>query len=164
MKTRPIRVGDKVRVLRDRFIKRIGYPLVWYDLMDEVEADPRTAEALRVLGFAVGGLDFAKPSMPREFVTAVAKMRVEERGFGGGERQIFYEEPGGHAWRREGSVWAVRAKRTAMTGTYYPPRSGRSYDGEPWDEPGGLENRKTHIILTTVAGEIEACDVELVTP
>lgn len=157
MKTRPIRVGDKVRVLRDRFIKRIGYPLVWYDLTDDVEADPRTAEALRVLGWT-------GRRMPREFVTAVAKMRVEERGFGGRERQIFYEEPGGYG-RWPGAVLQVRHKRTAMTGTYYPPRSGRSsHDGEPWDEPGGLENRKTRIILTTDAGEIEACDVELVTP
>lgn len=151
-----IRVGDRVRVLRDRFIDRIGYPLIWGMLTDEVESDPRTAEALRVLGWT-------GRRMPQEFVRAVAKMRVEERGFGGRERRIFYHEPGGFdQW--QGSVLEVYGKRFAKTGTYFPPAGGvNSYDGEEWYEPGGLDDCKTHIILSTSAGDIEACDVELLT-
>lgn len=149
-----IRVGDKVRVLRDRFITRVGYPLVWVNLTDEVEADKRTAEALKVLGWA-------GRTMPRDFVRAVARMRVEERGFGGRDRQIFYEEPGGYG-RLEGSVLEVYSKRIAKTGRYYAPSGGvSSYDGDHWCEPGGLADCKTHVILLTPAGEIEACDVEL---
>lgn len=150
-----IKVGDKVRVLRDRFIERVGYPLIYGMLTDEVEADPRTAEALRVLGWT-------GKRMPNEFVIAVAKMRVQERGFGGRQRQIIYEPPGGFG-RWPGTVLEVYGKRLAKTGVYYPPSGGvNSYDGEEWYEPGGLGDCKTHIILSTPAGEIEACDVELV--
>lgn len=173
-KRRPIRPGDRVRVLRDRFIERIGYPLVWWMLEEEVEKDPRTREALRVLGVpgfeAVEGapskgghfFDFQATEIPRYFAIAVAKLRVEERRFGGNERKIFYHEPGGYG-RWAGSVLEVYSKRIAKTGTRFSAKYGRSsYDGEEWYEPGGLEDCKTHIILSTVAGDIEACDVELV--
>lgn len=149
-----IRPGDKVRVLRDRFIERIGYSLVWWMFEDEVESDPRTADALRALGW--------QGNIPRSFVIAVAKMRVEERGFGGNERKIFYHETGGYG-RWPGCVLEVYSKRIAKTGTRFPPSGGIGSDGEYWDYPGGLENCRTHIILNTDAGEIEACDVELVT-
>lgn len=169
MKNLVIRPGDKVRVLRDRFIERVGYPLVWWMLEEEVENDPRVHEALRVLeipGFTAADnanfpsaiADAAK--VPRAFLIAVAKMRVEERGFGGRERQIFYEKQGGFG-RWPGCVLEVYSKRIAKTGSYYPPGRGystMSYDADP--EPGGLENCKTHIILMTASGEIEACDVE----
>lgn len=155
MKPRPIRIGDKVRVLRPRYIRRIGYPLIWYDLVDEVEKDPRVGDALRALGYT-------GKKVPRDFQVAVAKLRVQERGFGGRVRSIHHEEPGvfGHF---AGVTSEVYAKRLAKTGVYFPPRSGVShYDGEQWYEPGGLDECKTHIILTIDGGEIEACDVELV--
>lgn len=163
MKRPVIRVGDKVRVLRDRFIERIGYPLVWRMLMDEVENDPRTRAAYELLtGKSTAGVLGLKPRpLPRDFLAVVAKLRVEERCFGGRQRSIHYEKPGGYG-RRAGSVLEVYGKRLAKTGIYCAPSYGvSSYDGEPWEEPGGLDECKTHIILTTSAGDIEACDVEL---
>ncbi len=151
-----IRPGDRVRVLRDRFIERIGYPLVWTMLLEEVEEDPRTRAGFEALGFT--------GKIPRRFLYEVAKLRVEQRGFGGRERSIHYEPPGGYG-RWPGAVLHVRSKRTANTGTYYPPTSGCYGPDYEWDsEPGGLADRKTHVILITDAGEIEACDVEKVEP
>lgn len=146
--------GDKVRVLRDRFIDRVGYPLIYGMLMGEVENDPRTAEALKVLGW--GG------KLPHYMLVAIAKLRVEQRGFGGNERKIIYEPEGGFA-RQPGQVLTVYSKRVAKTGVRFSASYGvSSYDGEPWEEPGGLDDCKTHVLLMTDSGEIETCDVELV--
>ena len=148
------KTGDKVRVLRDRFIERVGYPLIYGMLMDEVENDPRTAEALKVLGW--GG------DLPHFFQVAVAKLRVEQRGFGGNTRAIIYEPEGGFA-RQPGQVLTVYSKRVAKTGVRFPPRSCYDSYGGGYDyEQGGLDDCNTHVLLMTDSGEIEACDVEFV--
>lgn len=158
MKKHIYRIGDRVRVVNPRWIKRVGYSLVWTDLIDEVKADPRTVAAWQVIISGPG----ADPS--REFVRAVAMQRVEQRGFGGNERRIHYEPipeaqvPGcihyGFA-RGPGQVLTVSAKRTAYTGVRFGP-SG--YDEDYND--GGLDDRKAHVLLTVESGIIEACDVE----
>lgn len=151
MKKHVFKPGDKVRVLRDRFIERVGYPLIYGMLMDEVENDPRTAEALKVLGAA---------DLPRDLHIAIAKLRVDQRGFGGRERKIIYEPPGGFA-RQPGQVLKVYSKRVAKTGVWFPATQGSRWaEYESDAEPGGLDDCKTHVILNTDSGEIEACDVE----
>lgn len=176
------RVGDKVRILRPNWIARVGYPLIWTDLIDEVEADPRTAAAMTALGF--GGFEpnifNLKAKFDKQFVRAVAMLRVEQRGFGGKERQLIYEKPLDpalstvctavatgvfrmHTTDYTGYGMRVNSKRTVKTGTYYPPTGGRtySYDGEEdWYEPGGLLDAKTHVLLTLDRGEISTADVE----
>ncbi len=165
------RPGDQVEIVNPRWIKRVGYALHWQDFMEEVKNDPRTAEALKALGFT--GRD-----APLYFMQAVAKLHVEQRRFGGNERAIRYmkmAEPGAgfsldlldtmphHGY--VGRVAIVEGKRVAYTGTRFPPSSGGSWtaDGyEDWYEPGGLENRKAHVILKITYGEIEACDVKLI--
>jgi hypothetical protein len=184
------RVGDKVRILRPNWIERVGYPLIWTDLIDEVEADPRTHAALAVLGvpgfYDTRNSDPAKiinllaksSKMPRDFVRAVAMQRVEERGFGGKERQLIYEKPlenlrsifdTGMTIRTSAQIdytgWGMTiiSKRNVKTGTYFPPSGGvhYGYDGaEDWYEPGGLDNAKTHVLLTLDRGEISTADVE----
>lgn len=157
--------GDRVRIINPRFIKRVGYPLRWDDLIDTVEVEQRARTMLGAAGHYA--------EAPRYFLQAVAKLLVEERGFGGNERQIIYHDPDSfehhclsplESWI--GHTTDVRSKRVAHTGTRIPERSGTSWtaDGrDDWHEPGGLENRKTHILLTLSMGEeIEACDVELV--
>lgn len=176
MKKDVIRKGDTVRVLRPRWVKRVGYPLIWTDLVDEVRGDPRSAEALKVLGLPDNDLNDERIS---DFVRAVARARVKQRGFGGNERSIHYlrvvskdEDPlalvasdcvPSHGY--VGRKLVVTGKRVVKTGTRFPAWSGRSGPDYEYDyEPGGLDNCKTHVLLTTWAGEIEVCDVEKVTP
>lgn len=179
MKKDVIRVGDTVRVLRPRWVKRVGYPLVWTDLAEEVRQDPRTRQALELLGIyqPQPGVWRVEEKLPHEFVRAVAMLLVEQRGFGGSERAVHYyplgnegEDPldilvaggvphHGHV----GRVFEVTGKRRVKTGTRFPAHSWRSGPDYEYDySPGGLENCKTHVLLTTWAGEIEVCDVEKV--
>lgn len=162
MKKHVYKPGDKVRVLRDRFIERVGYPLIYGMFMEEVENDPRVAEALKALEYPTGGLPGGKINIPHYFQIAVAKMRVEQKGFGGNERKIIYEPEGGFA-RQPGQVLTVYSKRVAKTGVRFPSRSWYDSYGGGYDyEQGGLDDCKTHVLLMTDSGEIEACDVEFV--
>lgn len=175
-RARPYRIGDRVRVLLSRPILRVGYPLIWYELLDEVKADPRTYAAWSYLRTGLtepaekqDGLLSAPAAtdVPPYFAKAVAMLRVEERGFGGNERRIIYEKPGDPGladWT--GSVLTVVGKRVAYTGKRFAPRWGvvDTYDGpDYWEESGGLYDSKAHILLSLSAGiTVEACDVELV--
>lgn len=180
MKREVIRVGDSVRVLRSRFIKRVGYPLVWHEIMDEVEKDEKVWKAYCLLKgissesgeIKVGLFVFSekRDSMPRYFVQACAKLEVARRNFGGDERTIHYLPPPTDElnwWEScpnyDGGVFTVIKKRLAKTGKRFPSSGGVCSDGEYWDEPGGLDDCKTHVLLTLAVGyEIEQCDVELV--
>ncbi len=179
MKREVIRVGDRVRVLRSRFIKRVGYPLVWYEIMDEVQDDEKVWKAYCLLeGLSSEGEEKAglftikqlRDRMPHYFVQACAKLEVARRGFGGDERTIHYLPPPTdelHSWEScpnyDGGVFTVIKKRLAKTGKRFASSGGVCSDGEYWDEPGGLDDCKTHVLLTLSTGyEIERCDVELV--
>lgn len=160
------RVGDRVRVLRPRWIKRIGYALVWTDLIDEVNKDPRSRAAMEILGVPPRKYVLDPESeyeLPHEFARAIAMHRVAQRGFGGDQRQIMYLD-GPFGWQGErGAVLEVYRKSIRKTGTRFPATGGVTYgwDGpDDWYEPGGLTDEKTHIILHTAFGDIEACDVE----
>jgi len=154
------KIGDEIVIVNPRWIKRVGYPLHWHDFRADVEADPRVTAFVRQLGYK--GRD-----LPHYFVQAVAKLHVEARAFGGRERAIHYwplgKDDDGLASLLDDTIpahgyvghrMAVLRKRVAYTGTRYPAHGS----GEDW-EPGGLDNRKAHVILKTWAGEIEACDV-----
>lgn len=182
MKKQVIRVGDTVRIVNSLAVRRVGYPLVWYDLLEEVEADPRTRAAYETLTghdsviekrehFPI--LKVKEGSMPSYFLQACAKLRVEQRNFGGKERTLHYFPwtPEGQIWsggaapNMTGFVFSVSSKRVVKTGTRRPEIAGttRSYDGpEDWVEPGGLDDMKTHVLLTLEGWEIEECNVELV--
>lgn len=169
-----IRVGDTVRVVRSRFIERVGYPLVFTDLRAEFENHPRLEEALKMLG-VMGENNHRQAFAIRDAVDGLAKAAVRFRGWGGKERRIHYKSTRASPDDFDfdfsdtssqvdctGLETEVLAKKVRMTGDYYPPWSGRSYEGEYDYEPVGLSNRKAHVILTTSLGDIEACDVELV--
>lgn len=85
--------------------------------------------------------------------------QVRHRGFGGRERSIYYLED--NSYLTDNHV-IITGKRTVKTGTYYPPYSGYSYEGEYDYESGGLTDEKTHILLSFWGGEIESTNVELV--
>ena len=160
MKKDVIRIGDTVRVLRPRWVKRVGYPLVWTDLVDDVRSDPRTTEALKLLG--MDEVDELRSDGCSQFVRAVAMARVEQRRFGGNERSIHYLRVGSadessldliasncvphHGY--VGREVEVLSKRTVKTGVRFPSWSGRSGPDYEYEyEPGGLDNCKTHVLL-----------------
>jgi hypothetical protein len=176
---KPIRVGDTVRIVNSRFIRRVGYPLVWYDLLDEVENDVRTWRAWKELtGERIpakfGGLPLPESTtlmecltagLPNQFLKAVAMLRVAERRFGGDERRIIYcEVPRpGESWSADrpgdctGHEMTVHERKHVKTGKRFS--SGGNHE-DYW--PGGLDDMKVHTLLGTTYGWIEACDVELV--
>lgn len=175
---RPFRVGDLVRVTRSRVIRRVGYPLVWYELLEEVEKDPRTIKTWEylhtgklspcpALTSGQGLLTTACPTkIPRYFLKAVAMAKVEERGFGGQVRQIFYEQDKLLAPDITGRMYRVTGRRHVKTGVRVAASSGvtYTYDGpDYWEEPGGLADLKVHtLLMLDHTYEVEACDVELV--
>lgn len=175
MKRHIYRPGDQVEILRPRWIKRVGYPLHWKDLIDNLQELPGYTQAVQALGFDPQG------HVPFYLCQAIAKVHVERNNFGGNERTIHYcpLHDGGDRlnilldpWLMPkhgyvGRVVEVYSKRMAYTGTRFPSRSGKDADtpngpGDYWEESGGLDNRKGHLILRTGYGEIEACDVRLV--
>lgn len=183
MKKQVIRIGDTVRIVNPLAVRRVGYPLVWYDLVDEVKADPKVRQAYRLL---TGKPDPAVPvkkfeflsvedlELPSYFVKACAMLRVEQRNFGGNERTLHYYRPvpQGECFITDtytpdmtGYVSEVVGKRVVKTGRRFPPSQGTSdtyYGEEYWDIPGGLDDEKTHVLLTVGGYEYEQCNVELV--
>lgn len=155
-----IREGDTVRIVNPRWIKRVGYPLHWR----EIDAEEKARAMLKAA-------DMPFRDIPRYFLQAVAKLEVERQGFGGNERSIHYckfAEEGESLWAvisddevphhgYVGREVVVTGKRVAYTGVRFP-----AYGCDEDYEPGGLDKRKAHVILKTIYGEIEACDVELI--
>lgn len=143
-------------------------------LEDEVYGNPRLREAMAIFGMGDGpetkkmqtvlAMDilpmaaYSSDPMTRDFATGVCKALVRHRNFGGKSRQIYTEI--GELLNRTAEVYG---RRVVKTGTYYGPSGGYdSYSGEYDYEPGGLTDRKTHVLLRTDGGEIEAVNVELV--
>jgi hypothetical protein len=177
-----IRVGDMVRIVNSKFVKRAGYPLIWYDLKDEVENDIRTWRAWQALTGEAIPARFGEPvqeqplwlaatlELPREFIKAVAMQRVRERRFGGNVRSLIYcepplpAEPGkfqAYDPDRPGD-WTnhrlrVDAKKVVKTGKRSP---AGGYGEDYWD--GYLADEKTHVLLQAGPGWLEECNVELV--
>ncbi|WP_156436096.1 hypothetical protein [Bradyrhizobium pachyrhizi] len=145
------RVDDQIRIVTPKFVERVGYPLTWSMLSEEIENHPQLDDAMRLFGIVA-----PRGWTRRDFVCGVARALVRHRGFGGRERAIHYL-PNTEAYA--GRHTLVFGKRCVRTGIYFPP-SGF----DDWYEPGGLDDAKTHILLSTAFGEIEACNVEPVTP
>lgn len=188
-----IRVGDTVEVVTCKIVKRVGYPLVWTEIVDDLRSDPRVIAAFDFLSAKEGTAPAQPPApgpndlpclfkaktleVPPYFAMAAAKVRVQAEQFGGNERTIHYKplvkygefhDGNTHAADITGRRYVVTGKKLAKTGTRFPPSSGttHSYDGpEDWYENGGLENCKTHVLLElTHQYWIEACNVKKVDP
>lgn len=157
------REGDHVRVVNSRFIRRVGYDLHPDDLRDEMAGSERFRAALKALGYA----SMRENRAYRKLLDAVLA-EVHMRGFGSRERKLHYYPTVAPGKIRNhdqcpdltGAILSVDGKRCVQTGTYFAPWSDQTYEGEYEYEPGGLTNPRTHILLKTVYGEIEACDVE----
>lgn len=169
MKKHIYRVGDKIRIVNPRFILRVGYPLVFKDLIPEFESHPNLQKAMRLLLLNESEQTKDSPiledlyptfsprgKVARDFIAGVAKAANRMRGFGGPDRQIFTEE----LPYVKDQIVDVLGKRTVKTGKYFPPSHYVSYEGEHYYEAGGLSDEKIHILLSTTYGEIEETDVE----
>ncbi len=150
------RVGDMIRIVKPLFVERVGYPTVWTSYFEKYKTHPKLIEAMALL-------DLPNPGgrAQREFAEGAARAANRLAGFGGRERTIHH-----FAYERSdycGEETAILAKRVVRTGTYYPPSGGRfwtDYGYEYYYENGGLDEAKSHVLLLTRLGEIEAANVE----
>lgn len=76
-----IRVGDRVVVKADKFIIRIGYPVIWKDLFWEVAESEDLKNAGKILGVDLD--DF-------RIIKEIAHKKAAIQRFGGNIRQIIY--------------------------------------------------------------------------
>lgn len=85
----------------------------------------------------------------RRMLHALAWVSFDHNRPSRGERRITTER------REEYQDWAgpVTRKRVVKTGWCSPPSGGQDgYTGEYWFDSGGLDNAKTHVILTVNLG------------
>lgn len=76
-----IRVGDRVVVKADKFIIRVGYPIIWKDLFWEVAESEDLKKAGNILGVHLD--DF-------RIIKEIAHKKAAIQRFGGSTRQIIY--------------------------------------------------------------------------
>ena len=160
------RENDLVKIVTPLVIKRVGYA---FDIHAEAEriAEKHHADINALLDKILP--DLAPIEANRDHYSydnlamKLAFIVGRYRGLGGRERKLWTEEQPDLVNHR----WFVVGKRTAMTGLYYAPGGGYSYDGDYDYEPGGLEKAKGHLILKLARRdwladpiEIEACNVE----
>jgi len=179
-KARPFKQGDRVRILRPRLIRRVGYPLHYKELRTEAQT-LLMATDMTSLGFR----DMRLTPIPLPLIEGLAKALVLHRGYGGNERSIHYYPigepiPDNQLWSiglgdddsfdpqprpdPTGKIARVQLTYVRHTGTRVPGYSSRDWEsGHVEWEQGYLADRKTHIILQTDYGDIESCDVELIT-
>lgn len=169
-KDRIIRVGDRVRILRPRIIKRWGYDNNLQDVVDEVLYNHKhTIEEF------IHSLVHNRPLI--NCATRVSNKAIQKVAFGlayeivhdrmrtGNVRKLFYkdgEEDFIVLNHQEGQIAEVSAVKIVQTGVYYPPTHSDDGWGSYVDCPGGLSDIKTHKLLQLnwTNDWIEACDVE----
>lgn len=132
-KIKPIREGDRVRIVTPRVVVRVGYPKT---VDDYVEAARRKYGDLLVEDMNKRCVDKALQQIAYGFAKA--------DGFGGRERSLHCEDVPELA----GQVFTVDGVRMVQTGTYYPPHAWVSHCGEHDYEPGGLENMKARRLIS----------------
>lgn len=168
-KPRAYQIGDRVQIVEPIFVERVGYPLIWTDLIEEFDNHPNLHEACKLLGLVNDGKETQLGTVTvkarenlhyrarQELVRGIAMAACRQRGFGGRERSL-------HTTVHESArdvIMEVTKKRIVKTGLYYAPYGHYSYDGEYDYEPGGLDNTKTHVLLHTGWGWIEQRNVKL---
>lgn len=151
-----IRVGDAVRVVVPRFVKRVGYPKSVDDYVEELRSkysgalDALLREVLSHKGRALALRSWVPERVRTRMEQEVAYVMAKADGFGGKERTIHFEDRP----EFEGKKFWVQGMRSVFTGTYYPPcYSPPSYDEMYGDyEPGGLSNPKCHRLVIICPG------------
>jgi hypothetical protein len=160
-----IREGDSVRIVNPEFVTSVGYDFTYakeFERVSQAHAKD-VAEFLTKVG--ITNMDWqtldikdlsltvreeVDPNHPyiRRMLHALAWVSFDRNRPSRGERRITTER------REEYLDWSgpVTRKRVVKTGWCSPPSGGQDYFGEYWFEPGGLDNSKTHVILTVNLG------------
>lgn len=144
------KVGDVVRIENPQMFVRCGYPMIIEDAIKIIEENHLVDlhEFSEKLGLGLtkqhlgGTIELNKRT--KRFMSALGYQYVGSHGHGGRTRSL-------HTVERpdlQGRDFKVIKKFGCWTGDYYGPSGGVYYDGEYWNEPGGLENRQYHSILT----------------
>lgn len=142
-----LKPGDKVRVLRYRPVRRVGYRLTARDFKTQasqlVDSD-EFHSAWTALNKAAG-CNLARHDMQ----AAVAYAMCAKAKCGGEWRGVVVDDD---RWNfAYGTVWTVKSTRRVQTGKRYPPQSWRdSFTGDCDYDPGGLSCGKTVILVSIV--------------
>ena len=172
-----IRVGDKVRVLRPRFIERVGYDNNLQDTKEDLAEryEEEFVELVRQIrakeGFKGNYTRISRKALYK-LAAGVAYEIVGTRIKEGAERKLFYtkHDTCSLSYSPElGTSLEVMGTKIVKTGKYFGPTYSRSdwgYSGSfmELDCPGGLSEEKTHKLLKLeyCTDWIEVCDVEKV--
>lgn len=154
--------GDRIKVINPIFVVRVGYPKTISDYAEKINPEniqrfikSEIEETSYVKAPINPLLEDKKPesfTYTRDYPAVVWRIQKEmgywmakKDGFGGRERTLHtvvlpeYKD----------KIYTILNKRVVKTGTYYGPCGGYdSYSGEYDYDPGGLENMKTHILLS----------------
>ena len=148
MKKIVFRKDDLVRIINPVLVERVGYPLTIQKVIDECfseEEQQKIDEFLRFFKCSNECRIEIKPSRTRvAIIHAIASAKLRQLGWGGKERSL-------HLYTVESlkdtEVYICK-KKVVHTGTYFAPSGGyNSWTGEYDSEPGGLDNRKSHVLL-----------------
>jgi hypothetical protein len=137
-----IRVNDIVKIVTPEIFIRCGYPfdqIAATDHLVDHYAEDVQALITKIDPNAKYPRRFGSGKDFRDLCGRIARIVATRDGFGGWTRSL-------HTERKEewtGLRCQVRAKKVHKTGNYFPPTGG-----DEWYEPGGLDNEKTHVILT----------------
>lgn len=156
-------MGDLVTVINPEFVIRVGYPMSYRDAFDFVVEHhyDEVEELLRRTVFKPIGAPLTDRSPYaaslclessrkeklskelRQIFDGLARIHLQKHRYGGPERTIHtsLDET------KRSLIYEVLAKKVCKTGTYDPPWSHQSYEGD-WDcYSGGLTDCKTHVLL-----------------
>lgn len=152
-----VRSGDRAKVLVPERFVRCGYeltPSIAAEKLRKTHAQ-EIAVFLESLGInskswtesAPGGKIHLRDHRAMDrFLNGLGFLYTRANGFGGSERKIFTK----HESDLEDAIVWVLETRQVMTGVYYPPSGGWSFNpdyGDDYDyEPGGLDDRVSNKI------------------
>lgn len=174
-----IRVGDTVKIVNPRFIKRWGYDNNLQDTKQKVfdRYGPKMIKFVEEILIEEGIIKKPVPA-DKDFPWSVGLCSISNKGKymlaaaiayeivgykmkDGAERKLFYYDKNPTYYHND----IVTDIKIVQTGIYFSPTTGGGYD--PWTgdydcgEPGGLTNVKVHKLLEIAFDVwIEDCDVE----
>ena len=148
MKKTVFRKNDLVKIINPVLVERVGYPLTIQKVIDECfskEEEQKIEEFLRFFKCTSERIFEVKPNRTRvDIIHAIASAKLRQLGWGGKERSLHLHTVES---LKDTEVYICK-KKVVQTGTYFAPSGGYdSWTGEYDSEPGGLDNRKSHILL-----------------
>lgn len=162
MKPRPEFLLERVRVVNPRVFKRVGYPFDREHAYNALGGDSlykKVRDFMHSVGFRrdfdtlhlnrlerhKDKRDLLKTSRDPEdlIVQALCSQWLQENGFGGNERKVYYTE----GFVNVGDTGVVVEQRRVQEGYRHEGFSGYSYDGDYDSQPPSLEVSRVITLL-----------------